>query len=134
MVPSNSMAPTSGVVKLTPEPSFRGAKAVVPALNCKEAVGELTPTPTFPFNIVLPVPDGVRVTSWFAPPAANVNAPVPVMDPVVVPVPPLATGTVPEREMLGVVPPELDNGAEALTLLTMLGKATQLGLADAPPV
>lgn len=58
-------------------------------------VVEPVPIPTFPPKRVLPVPLGVRVTFWFVPPAANVSAPVPVIEPVVEPVPPLATGSVP---------------------------------------
>ena len=63
--------------------------------------------PTLPFSKVYPVPLGVSVTFWFAPPdvpAVKVSAPLPVIEPVAVPVPPLATGTVP-NEITGVEAP-----------------------------
>ena len=40
----------------------------------------------------VPVPFGTRFILVFVPPAVNVRAPVPVMDPVAVPVPPDVTG------------------------------------------
>ena len=60
--------------------------------------------PTFPFNTVYPVPLGLSVTFWLVPPAAKLKAELPVIEPVVVPVPPLARGTVP-RLIAGVVVP-----------------------------
>ena len=44
---------------------------------------------------IYPVPLGVSVKFWFDPPAAKAIAPVPVIEPVAVPVPPFATATVP---------------------------------------
>ena len=48
----------------------------------------------------VPVPLGTRLIFVFVPPAVNVKAPVPVIEPVAVPVPPLVTGraVVKERE------------------------------------
>ena len=58
-------------------------------------LGVGVPRPTWPFSKVAPVPLGVRVTFWLVPPAVKVSAPLPVMEPVVVPVPPLPRGRVP---------------------------------------
>ena len=40
----------------------------------------------------VPLPLGTRLIFVFVPPAVNVNAPVPVIEPVAVPVPPEVTG------------------------------------------
>ena len=56
--------------------------------------------PTLPLSRMLPVPVGVRETFWLVPPAAKASAPVPVMDPVVVPVPPLPTARVPVTSLV----------------------------------
>ena len=42
----------------------------------------------------VPEPCGTKLMLVFEPPDVNVNAPVPVMDPVLVPVPPFATGRI----------------------------------------
>ena len=78
-----------GLITISPE--------LVPAAfpTSKLVEGVLVPIPTFPFRIVFPVPLGVSVTFWLVPPAAKISAVVPVIEPVVVPVPPLATATVP---------------------------------------
>ena len=49
-VPSNSIAPASGVVRFTPAVNLSGAvlAAAVPAIMCSLAVGEFVPIPTFP--------------------------------------------------------------------------------------
>ena len=54
------------------------------------APGVVVPMPT------PPVPVGLRRTLLLLPPAARERVPVPVIEPVLVPVPPLATATVPE--------------------------------------
>ena len=82
----------------------------------KDAAGLVVPIPTLPFKTVLPVPLGVRVTFWFEPPAANVNALVPVMDPVAPPVPPCATASVPE-----VMAVALNAGISAATNVLKVG-------------
>ena len=66
--------------------------------------GVAFPIPTLPPSRVYPVPLGVSVIFWLVPPAVKVRASVPVMEPVMVPVPPLATGTV-LRLITGVVVP-----------------------------
>ena len=53
------------------------------------APGVVVPMPT------PPVPVGLRRTLPLVPPAVKAREPVPVMDPVLVPVPPLATATTP---------------------------------------
>ena len=86
---------------------------------CKEVAGVAIPNPTFPFNNVYPEPLGVNDTFWLVPPAANVSAPVPVMDPLDEPVPPLATGTV-VIEIAGVVVAlDIDKPEPTETLVTV---------------
>lgn len=65
-------------------------------LQAPPEVAAVELTTIWPPITVFPVPLGVSVTFWLLPPAAKVSAPVPVMEPVVVPVPPLPTGKVPE--------------------------------------
>ena len=59
------------------------------------ALGVAVPTPTEPWSTVLPVPLGARVTFWLVPPAVRTRGPLPVMEPVLEPVPPLAMGSTP---------------------------------------
>ena len=87
--------------------------------------GAVVPIPTLPFKIVLPVPLGEIVTFWFVPPAAIVKALLPVIEPVVVPVPPFAIGSVP-------VTPVVKGNPVALVKVTEDGVpktgATKVGL------
>ena len=58
-----------------------------------DCVGAPTLVILAPPTSIVPVPVATRLTFWLLPPAVNVNAPVPVIDPVEVPVPPYATAT-----------------------------------------
>ena len=69
-------------LKVAPVPVVCGSNLMVSVL----AVDEATTT--------APVVVGVKLTFWPDPPAANVRAVVPVIEPLVVPVPPLATAMV----------------------------------------
>ena len=56
-MPSNSIAPVSGVVRLVPAVNFKGAvpAVAVPAFSCKIAEGLLTPKPVLSPLVNIPL-------------------------------------------------------------------------------
>lgn len=74
-------------------------------------MGVATDVILFEATSTVPDPCGTKLIPLLDPLAVNVRAPVPVIDPVAVPVPPLATGRIP-------VTPEVKGNPVALVNVT----------------